>query len=633
MLLRLNDVYKSYGGTSVLSGVSFQVNRGDKIGLVGRNGAGKTTIFRLLCGSETADRGEVITSRGLKIGLLEQHIEFDPTETVHTSALSAFAHIHDIEAEMRRLEYQMQHDHSTAVLERYAELQTLYEQADGFAYAARAESVLLGLGFPSKSWQTPTSKLSGGQRNRLAMVRLLLGGSDILLLDEPTNHLDVAAVEWLEEFLGNFDGTYIVISHDRYFLDKTVNRIIEIEDGKAAGYRGNYSSFIEEREIRREQQRRAFENQQALIAKTEEFIRRNIEGQKTKQAKSRRNMLERMERIAQVNNDKPAGRFNLKNVERSGHNVITLEGLCIGYPGKQLAAGLDFVLHRGEALGVIGGNGSGKTTFLKTILGEIAPLAGEVRWGTKVDVGYYSQQLDDLYPENDVISELRRVAPLTEAGEMRSFLAGFLFFGDDVFKKVKDLSGGEKGRLSLAKLIYSRKNVLVLDEPTNHLDIPAREALESALTEYDGTLIVVSHDRYFLDSIVDRILVLGKDEKAELYEGNYSDFLKVRPENNQEVFSTVELKEPSQLTPKGSGTTGTLSKNRREMLQKQLAEIESRISEAEDRLAKTGAQISQPSIAADPDLFNQITHEYRQLEAEINALYDEWDRISSILES
>lgn len=642
MLLRLNDVRKSYGGQAVLSGVSFQINKSDKVGLVGRNGAGKTTLFRIICERETPDGGEVIAARGLRIGLLEQHISFKPGETVHTAALSAFSQVHDIEAEMRRLERLMENDHSPEILEHYAELQAKFEQADGFAYAARAEAVLLGLGFSREMWDMRSEELSGGQKNRLAMVRLLLTGADLLLLDEPTNHLDVAAVEWLEQFLSEFDGTYLVISHDRYFLDRTANRIIEIDAGKATRYSGNYSDFVVVRQLRREQQRREFENQQAFIAKTEDFIRRNIEGQKTKQAKSRRNMLERMQRVEAAPDETPSGRFNLKRVARSGNNVLTVEDLTVGFPGKILASGINFTLHRGEALGIIGGNGAGKTTFLRTILGEIEPLAGEARWGTKVEIGYYSQQLEDLFPTNDVISELRRVAPLAESGELRSFLAGFLFFGDDVFKRVGDLSGGEKGRLSLAKLIYSRKNVLVLDEPTNHLDIPAREALEAALAEYDGTLIMVSHDRYFLDAVADHILAFGNRKefggRVEFYEGNYSEFqqrLARRKDPTEVSPEAAEIKLPiSEPRDEKTATSApkTLSKNRREMLERRITEIEDRISEAEDDLARISAQLSEPSIATNQAAFNQLTAEYKTVEGEIDRLYEEWAEISGVLD-
>jgi ATP-binding cassette subfamily F protein 3 len=438
MLFRLSEATKSYGGTEILRGVSFQVNPGEKVGLVGRNGAGKTTVFRLITGQEAADSGEILKANNLNLGLLDQHVDFGTAETVHTAALSAFKEIHDIEADMRALEKTMETDHSDQVLNRYAELQIAFEQADGFTYAARAEAILQGLGFSKEMWEHSTSTLSGGQKNRLGMARLLLSKADVLLLDEPTNHLDVGAVEWLESFLTEYDGSYVIISHDRYFLDRTTNRIIEIESGRAVTYTGNYSAFLVERELRREQQQREFENQQAFINKTQEFIRRNLEGQKTKQAKSRRTLLQRMDRLEAVSSEKHGGSFGLKKVERTGNNVLTLEDLSIGYRDKYLAQGVNLSLHRGESLGIIGGNGTGKTTMLKTILGEIPALGGEIRWGTKANFGYYAQNLEELEPRNDVINELRRVAPLADNGTLRSFLARFLFFGEDVLKLVGD---------------------------------------------------------------------------------------------------------------------------------------------------------------------------------------------------
>jgi ATP-binding cassette subfamily F protein 3 len=337
MLFRLTNITKSYAGNEILRGLSFQVNPSEKVGLVGRNGAGKTTVFRMLTGVESPDSGDVVAMNGLKLGLLEQHVDFDDDETVHTAALSAFKHIHDIEAEMRVLEKRMETDHSDAVLEKYADLQTAFEHADGFSYAARAEAILLGVGFDKDSWQIETRHLSGGQKNRLGMARLLLSNADVLLLDEPTNHLDVNAVEWLEEHLQTYDRAYVIISHDRYFLDRTAERIVEIENGRAVSYKGNYSKYLIERELRREQQQREYENQQAMIAKTQDFIRRNLEGQKTKQAKSRRNMLERMERLDAVPSEKAGGNFRL-NVERAGNNVLTTEDLSVTKTRRLLRA-------------------------------------------------------------------------------------------------------------------------------------------------------------------------------------------------------------------------------------------------------------------------------------------------------
>jgi ATP-binding cassette subfamily F protein 3 len=634
MLFRLSDITKSYGGTEVLRGVSFQVNPDEKIGLVGRNGAGKTTVFRIITGAESADTGDLVKINGLKLGLLDQHVDFAEGETVHTAALSAFKEIHDIEAEMRQLEKTMETDHSEEVLHKYADLQTAFEHADGFTYAARAESVLLGLGFPTEMWSLETQTLSGGQKNRLGMARLLLSSADVLLLDEPTNHLDVDAVEWLEDFLKEYDKTYVVISHDRYFLDRITNRIIEIDRGAAITYKGNYSQYLTERELRREQQIREYENQQALINKTQEFIRRNLEGQKTKQAKSRRTLLARMERIEAVTSEKSGGNFGLRQVERTGNNVLTTEDLTIGYGTKVLAQKLNFSLHRGDALGIIGGNGTGKTTLLKTILGTIRELDGKMHWGTKTNIGYYSQNLEDLEPRNEVIQELRRVAPSADNGTLRGFLAKFLFSGEDVFKNVSSLSGGEKGRLALAKLIYSQKNVLVLDEPTNHLDIPSRESLENALDEYDGTIITVSHDRFFLDKIANQMLSFEKDGSVVSFEGNYTDFHDWKLSGKESGMSSKPRISAPVLSEPGAIATGlrnTLSKNQRDKIEKRIAEIESDIAKLEDEVAGLSAKMISPEVVADYTSLEKVSKKFREKEKLVQKRYDEWETASDEL--
>ncbi len=631
MLFRLSEIYKSYGGTEILRGVSFQINPNEKVGLVGRNGAGKTTVFRLITGEEAADSGEILKLNNLKIGLLQQHVDFTMSETVHTAALSAFQALHDIEAEMRRLEVAMADDHSEEILERYAELQTEFEHQDGFTYIARAEAILLGLGFTKETWDWETRNLSGGQKNRLGMARLLLSNPDILLLDEPTNHLDVQAVEWLENFLQTYETAFVIISHDRYFLDRTCRRIIEIEKGKAVTYKGNYSQFLIEREERREQQRREYENQQSFIAKNEDFVRRNLAGQKTKMAKSRRNMLERLERVEAVSVERSSGNFKLQKVERAGQNVLTAEDLAIGYGEKILARDINFTLARGECLGIIGGNGTGKTTFLKTILGKHRELAGKLSWGAKTEIGYYSQNLEDLDGRNEIIQELRRVAPLAENGALRGFLARFLFIGEDVFKRVKDLSGGEKGRLALAKLIYSQKNVLVLDEPTNHLDIPSREALESALDSYPGTILAVSHDRYFLDQISTQIFAFEDDGGTEIFDGNYTEFYKWKNNRSPAVSRPLPVVE-EKVEPKIQTTNNEpLSKNQRQNIEKRIKEIESDIPHLEKKLADLTVQMSASEIISNHEKLQEVSSDYEKMNKQIQLLYTEWETLESTL--
>ena len=651
MLFRLSDVFKSYGVQDVLRGTSLQINPGEHVGLVGRNGAGKSTIFRLVRGEESADKGEVIKARGVRLGLLDQHVHFDAGSTVHESALAAFGHLQQIEHEMHELEHVMSEPGADLekVLERYSDLQHQFEHEGGFEYTAKAEAILLGLGFDKETWSMETSKLSGGQQNRLGLARLLLAAPDVLLLDEPTNHLDVHAVEWLEEFLQSYQSAYVIISHDRYFLDQACRRIIELENGKAASYTGNYSSFLIEREERREAQQRAYDNQQQLIAKTQEFIRRNLAGQKTKQAKSRRTMLEKLERVDAVRRDQSSGDFRLQAIERTGNHVLTVTDLTVGYPDKLLAGTISFILRRGECLGIIGPNGSGKTTFLRTILNKVAPLTGEVRWGSKVQIGYYAQQLDDLDDRNEIIMELRRVAPSSAtAGELRSFLAKFLFTGDDVYKHVRDLSGGEKGRLALAKLIYSRVNVLVLDEPTNHLDIPSREALEEALSAYEGTIITISHDRYFLDRVATQILALDGEGKAEHYDGDYTEYhdwklggsqrespggsdhqnlVSLTPENvAADITTAEESTKKAALVPKKKPGVKVVKKKRVEGRTADLVEAD--IAKAEQLLASISEEMGTPEVGRDAGRLKRLKNEYQQTETRLRVLYEEWDRVN-----
>src|SRR5438874_7888933 len=653
MLFRLSEVYKSYGAQDVLRGVSLQINPGEHVGLVGRNGAGKTTIFRLVTNEEAPDRGEVVRARGLKLGLLAQHIHFEKGSTVQESALAAFGRLQQIEHQMHELEHRMADagDDLEKVLARYSDLQHEYEREGGFEYSAKAESILQGLGFDRDSWQMETEKLSGGQQNRLGLARLLLSEPDVLLLDEPTNHLDVGAVEWLEEFLQSYAAGFVIISHDRYFLDRACRRIIEIENGRASSYSGNYSDYLAEREERRENQQRAYDNQQRLIAKTEEFIRRNLAGQKTKQAKSRRTMLARLDRVEAVRADQGSGDFRLQEIERAGTHVLTVNEADIGYVDKVLARDISLILRRGECLGVIGPNGSGKTTFVKTVLNKIPALAGDVRWGAKVEIGYYAQQLEDLDPRNEIIMELRRVAPANAtAGELRSFLARFLFFGDDVYKHVRDLSGGEKGRLALAKLIYSGVNVLVLDEPTNHLDIPSREALEAALSAYEGTIITISHDRYFLDRVATQILALDGDGNVEHYHGDYTEYhdwkaahLRGEPaavadglSSREDQSTAAHARRSKKKSEPPAVAGGSRRKTERSVSDgskrvkiikkpREAEIIEAEITETEKRIANLSEEMSKPEVARDITRLVTVNDEYQQTEARLAELYDEWE--------
>ncbi len=618
MLFRLEEVHKSYGAQEVLRGVTFQVNPGERVGLVGRNGVGKTTIFRLITSVEEADRGQVVLLRGLRLGVLEQQPQFDGARSVREEALSVFTELREMESEMTRLEHLMS-EADGAVLDEamhdYSDLRHKYEMTGGFTYPARAEAVLVGLGFRNDDLIKHADQLSGGQKARLALAKLLLAEPDLLLLDEPTNHLDVTAVEWLEDFLSEYKSAFVIVSHDRFLLDRTATKIVEIDAGRAATYAGNYTAYVRQREERILAQSRAYEQQQEMIARTEDFIRRNIAGQKTKQAKSRRNKLERLERVERVSQDH-VGDFRIQTVARAGDNVLAVSDLAIGYGSNQIASGISLLLRRGERLGIIGPNGSGKTTFLKTILGELEPMAGGLTWGANVDPIYYDQDISNLDPGSTVIEEMAVAAPRAMEGELRGYLAKFLFTGDDIYKLVAALSGGERGRLALAKLIYSRANVLVLDEPTNHLDIPSREALERALAEYTGTIITISHDRYFLDKIATEILHF--EGGASTYHlGTYSDYYAMR--HRKEIVEENTAPKPRPRTVKAR--TPSAPKQRRRTVE----QIETEISQLESDLSELSEKLANPAAHWTAEEYGEISDCQAALTSELEKLYAEWE--------
>jgi ATP-binding cassette subfamily F protein 3 len=631
MLFRLAEVSKSYGAQEVLRSLSFQINASEHVGLVGRNGAGKTTLLRLIAGTESPDKGTIERMRGFRYGVLTQHVEFSGDTTVIDAALEVFAALQQLETKMRDLEHAMT-EVSGSELERvmheYSEAQAAYEHQGGFTFHARAESVLQGLGFTKDAFSKPASALSGGEKNRLGLARMLLLEPDILLLDEPTNHLDVQAVEWLEDFLSEYKSAYIIISHDRFFLDHTVNRILDLENKQIVSYNGNYSKYLELREERREQQQKAFEQQQEMIARTEDFIRRNLAGQKTKQAKSRRKMLEKIERIESVTNLDTA-KFNLAPVTRTGDLVLILDKIAVGFPTKTLAKDITFTLRRGERLGIIGANGTGKTTLLRTILSEMPPLAGESRWGAGVNVGYYDQRLLMIDERNTVLDELRTITASTVTdGELRSFLGRFLFSGDDVFKPVSVLSGGEKGRLALAKLIYSRVNVLVLDEPTNHLDIASCEALEDALNDYDGTIITVSHDRYFLDRIATQILFFSPDG-VEAFDGGYTEFYEAHHRTRQIAAEAARAAAEAQRKAETAIKQTAQPAKKKKPKGPTPEEIEAQIHATETQISELSALLATEDVARDKARLFALSEQYTQLEETLQELYQQWEEALS----
>jgi ATP-binding cassette subfamily F protein 3 len=625
MLFRLEGVHKSYGAQDVLRGVTFQINPAERVGLVGRNGAGKTTIFRLVAGSEEADRGEVIRLRGLRFGLLEQQPTFSGDSSVRDEALSVFTEIRAMEEEITRLEHLMAEAKGAEldeVMHAYSDLGHRYEMGGGFTYHARVEAVLVGLGFKSDDMLKPSDQLSGGQKARLALAKLLLSEPDVLLLDEPTNHLDVEAVEWLEDFLSEYKSAFVIISHDRFLLDRTATKIVEMDAGRATVYMGNYTAYVKQREERRLTQMREYEQQQEMIARTEDFIRRNIAGQKTKQAKSRRKMLEKIERVEAVREDRTTS-FGIKGVARAGDNVLSVSDLAVGYETVTLARGISFLLRRGERLGIIGPNGSGKTTFLKTINGDLEPVGGGLTWGANINLEYFDQELAGLDLRSTVIEEMAVAAPRATPNELRGYLARFLFTGDDILKPVAALSGGEKSRLALAKLIYSRANVLVLDEPTNHLDIPSREALEQALAEYPGTIITVSHDRYFLDKLATEILHFEAGMAVYHY-GSYSDYYEVR--HRKQTASEDAPARQKAATKPAAPRTNSQPKERRRSAE----EIEKEIAVLEQELSALSEKLANPSSEWGREQYAEIGGRQEEIGSRLEVLYREWEAATTI---
>jgi len=630
MLIRLEQVQKSYGSHEVLKDVSFQINPGEHVGLVGRNGAGKTTIFKMIARQEDPDGGSLSAAKGLEIQVLAQQPAFEDGRSIREEVLSVFHGMRTMELEMSRLEHLMSEEQGSsldAAMHQYSDLRHQYEAGGGFTYAARAEAVLFGLGFVRADLDHPAANLSGGQKGRLALGKLLLAEPDLLLLDEPTNHLDVSGVEWLEDFLADYKKAFVIISHDRFLLDRIATKIVEIERGSATTYQGNYSAYIRQRAERQLAQARQYQQQQEMIDRTEEFIRRNLAGQKTKQAKSRRNMLGRLDRVEAIQ-ETGTSNFDLKPAPaarsaRGGRSVLTVTGLSAGYGSKAIVSDVAFILQHGERLAVVGANGSGKTTFLKTLTGGIPPVAGEFHWGANIKIGFYDQELKGLDQTSTVMGELRNSA-LRGAGPtpdltLRSFLARFLFTDEAVFKPVSVLSGGELSRLALAKLIYASPDVLVLDEPTNHLDIPSREALEGALADFAGTIIVVSHDRYFLGKLASEVLELAGGLATHTY-GGYLEFYEAshpRPDKSAKKATAKQSSERSAKVPDRPKVSRRKGRSQ--------AEIEQEISSVESELADISDKLAQPSSSLDFQQMGELGTRHNSVTCRLEALYREWE--------
>lgn len=544
-VITAQSVTKVYGGLPVLTGATVSLEGGERVGLVGANGAGKSTLLKIIAGHEKPDGGTVHIARRVHLGYLPQEARFHSEKTLREAMLTVFVRLQEVRVRLRELEalLETRGDPATwdpALLQEYTLLLGEFEERGGYSYESRIEQVLGGLGFAPESLDEPASHLSGGQQTRARLARLLLEEPDFLLLDEPTNHLDLETTEWLERFLSSWSAGLVIVSHDRRFLDKVTRRTVEIIDGGAESYPAPYSRYLYLRAERYCHQQKSFEGQQAQIAKTEDFIRRYKAGQRSKEARGRQTRLDRLDRLTGAPDQRDALRpLRFEEGTRGGEVALSTVRLRIGYPGKGLLTVPNSQVARRERVALIGANGAGKSTLLRTLMGEIAPLGGSFSWGANSVVAYYSQTHEGLHLQWTALQELQEARPMSEE-EARGYLGRFAFSGDDVFKKVGDLSGGERSRLALARLTLHTANLLLLDEPTNHLDIASRDALEDVLNAYNGTLIFVSHDRYFIDALATSVWVID-DGIVRAYRGTYSEYVAAREKGELPVLQTSHL--------------------------------------------------------------------------------------------
>lgn len=677
-LITVSHLSKSFGALDLFEGLSFSIPKGARLALIGPNGCGKTTLLRILVGQEEPTAGEVRRARGLRIGYLPQEATFSLEGTLWGVCEAVFADLRAQQQVLQQLELEMADpQRAPAVLERYGLLQAEFERRGGYTYPTRIQQVLTGLGFRPSDFHLPVQYLSGGQRTRAHLARLLLSEPDLLLLDEPTNHLDMQAVEWLESYLNQWEGAALIVSHDRYFLDRVCNGILELSHGHLEIYPGNYTAYLQERQQRLERRQEQFEAEKERLLREVEYIKKNISGQNSLQAKGR---LRRLSRIVQaieqlgfevvlnqqwskVSEDAtiaaspfgveeaerrvralrspvrtlPRLRLNLRSSSRSGDLVLQTSNLAIGYPGRLLFRVPDLVLRRGECAALIGPNGAGKTTFLKTILGQLPPLVGEVTLGASLKIGYFAQAHEGLVLSNTLLQEIQSVMPTWLPGQVRDYLAKYLFSGDDVFKTVAMLSGGERSRLALAKLALQDTNLLLLDEPTNHLDIPSQEVLQAVLDEYPGTILLVSHDRYLIDALATQIWEILPDESSlEVFLGTYSQRREARArlevqrgEDARPGLGTAGVHEAvsprKQRSPEAEAARQAARAERRR--QALIQEVENKILALERELAQVGALLENPP--ADPARVAELGRQYAALQTQMDDLFAQWESLQN----
>lgn len=639
--IKVQKLEKSFGVRNIFHDVSFELRRGERLGLIGANGAGKSTLLKCLIGEEEYDGGTFVLSEGESVGYLQQDITYDDDITLRDTMTEAWQDVLRLEGQLKDVEKQMQSQpDNMELMNRYAHMQERFEWLGGFEYESMSRKIIQGLGFGEADMDRPVQSFSGGQKTRINLAKALVRRPDYLFLDEPTNHLDMDMLEWLEGYLLSYGGGILIVSHDRYFLDRVATGILELSHGTITKYKGNYTRYVEQSSARRKALENAYRKQQEHIHETEEYIRKYKAGIKAKQARGRQSQLDRLERI-ELAPEEATLHFHFAPAEGSGEKVLVLDNVCGGYGDRQLFDHLSLLLRRGESASLIGPNGTGKTTLLQMIMGEKEPDSGHITLGSRVRIGYFAQEHTELHGAWSVLEEIMNAFSYSE-DEARNVLGRFLFTGDDVFKTIDSLSGGEQARLALLKLFLEGPNFLILDEPTNHLDIPTREILEQALLDFGGTYLVVSHDRYFLDKITGRTLVL-ENKKLKEFLGNYTYYrekereaaeLQAQEAAEQGTGKTEEKQEekrPSSQTaaqPVKAVDTPAVKKAPSYGTARKLEQIEMKIAELEATVKMYEFQLNQPENQTDPDKAMELTGLYECTQQKLDEAYDTWAELS-----